>query len=137
MYRTGDLARFTNDGNIEFVGRCDTQVKVRGFRVELGEIEATLQAHPSVALAAVIAHEERAGDVRLTAYLVKREHGEAADIAEFLRARLPHYMVPSSFTFLHSLPLGASGKVDRLALPKLALGSLPGSTPPQPTDWLP
>ncbi|SCG15779.1 amino acid adenylation domain-containing protein [Micromonospora echinofusca] len=116
LYRTGDLARRDPDGDIRFVGRRDDQVKVRGYRVELGEIEAVLQGHPAVRHAVVLLHGEPAAERHLVAYLT----GDAPDTAElrrYLRSRLPHYMVPTAYVVLAALPLLPSGKVDRRALP--------------------
>jgi amino acid adenylation domain-containing protein len=121
LYNTGDIARWLPDGNLEFLGRRDSQVKVRGFRIEPGEIEATLAGHPAVTEAVVVAREDRnrPGDRRLTAYLVPApgEEPSAADLQEHLRRSLPDYMVPSVFVVLAALPLNRSGKVDRSALP--------------------
>ncbi|HEY2062631.1 MAG TPA: amino acid adenylation domain-containing protein [Amycolatopsis sp.] len=114
MYRTGDLARWTPDGELEFLGRADDQVKLRGFRVELGEIDAALAAHPAVAQARVIVHDGR----QLVAYVVPAR--ETVDIEELLAhtARtLPEHMVPAAVVPLERLPLGPSGKLDRRALP--------------------
>ncbi|GAB2610894.1 hypothetical protein GCM10027168_49740 [Streptomyces capparidis] len=118
MYRTGDLARFRADGALEFLGRLDHQVKLRGLRVETGEIEAVLTRHPRVREAVVTAREH-AGDPRLAAHLTAEGDPapDPAELAAHLREHLPEYMVPSSFTVLPALPLTPNGKVDRAALP--------------------
>ncbi len=128
IYRSGDLARFRADGAIEFVGRIDGQVKIRGFRVELGEIEAALKEHPAVAAAAVVDREDPGtGSRRLLAYLVLGPGeslgmlGTGVAIQEFLKARVPGYMVPAAFTVLPALPLSPTGKLDRKALPEPAV----------------
>ena len=115
MYRTGDLARYLADGNIEFLGRADHQVKVRGHRVELGEIEAVLAAQAGVRQAVVTARGD--DDVRLVAYVVgaSMPHDE---LRAALRKKLPEYMLPAAFVFLKALPLTPNGKVDRAALPE-------------------
>ena len=119
LYKTGDLARYWADGTIEFLGRRDAQVKVRGFRVELGEIEAVLARHPAVKAAAVTIQERGPGDSRLVAYVVPR--GPAAppgpELQTYLRGQLPEYMVPAVFMPLAALPMTPNGKVDRRALP--------------------
>jgi amino acid adenylation domain-containing protein len=122
VYRTGDLGRWNADGVLEFGGRIDNQVKVRGFRVELGEIEAVLREHESIAESAVVAVESARGPSELAAYIVVEprspdETPSRSDLQSFLGAKLPDYMVPSSLTFLDELPLSPSGKLDRNALP--------------------
>ncbi|MFL6289705.1 MAG: amino acid adenylation domain-containing protein, partial [Thermoanaerobaculia bacterium] len=114
MYRTGDLARWNAGGELEFLGRIDHQVKVRGFRIEPGEIETALLAHPAVGEAVVLALGE-GGERRLVAFVV----GEAADLRAWLEPRLPAYMVPSAFVVLPALPLTPNGKVDRRALARV------------------
>ncbi|HWS86509.1 MAG TPA: amino acid adenylation domain-containing protein [Pyrinomonadaceae bacterium] len=116
LYRTGDLARFLPDGDIEFLGRVDFQIKLRGFRIELGEIEAALASHPAVREAVAVVRED-GGDKRLVAYLVADAPAPAAELRQYLRERVPDYMVPSAFVLLEGMPLNANGKVDRKALP--------------------
>ena len=119
MYRTGDLARWLPGGLLAFVGRADHQVKVRGYRVEPGEIEAVLTDHPGVASAVVTASEVSPGDVRLAAYVTAAAsiRPEGADLRRHVAATLPDFMVPASFTVLDHLPVTPNGKVDRTALP--------------------
>ncbi|HEV2736910.1 MAG TPA: amino acid adenylation domain-containing protein, partial [Longimicrobiaceae bacterium] len=118
MYRVGDLGRILPDGELEYLGRVDHQVKVRGFRVELGEIETTLETHPAVREAAVAARDDGAGGTLLAAYFVPLGGAPApAGLRAHLRERLPEYMVPSAFVALERFPLTPSGKVDRRALP--------------------
>lgn len=118
LYKTGDLGRYRPDGHIEYLGRGDQQVNIRGFRVELGEIEALLTEHPRVGQAVVMAHEGRAGETCLTAYIVPRAELSApmSELRLFLKARLPEYAAPASFVRLAALPLTPNGKTDRQAL---------------------
>ena len=119
VYRTGDLARHLSDGNIEFVGRADHQVKVRGFRVELGEIEAVLAESRSVRQAVVIVCGDPAGDQRVVAYVTPSAAAALSqdELRASAREKLPDYMIPSSFVVLSTMPLTPNGKVDRAALP--------------------
>ncbi|KAB8195915.1 amino acid adenylation domain-containing protein [Nonomuraea phyllanthi] len=120
LYRTGDLACRRADGTIEFLGRADGQVKVRGYRIELGEIETLLLAHPAVREAAAVVRGSDA-DKSIAAYLVTdgvTDGDSGHDWREYLRSKLPDYMIPSSFTALDALPLTPNGKVDRKALPE-------------------
>ncbi|MBW4629686.1 MAG: amino acid adenylation domain-containing protein [Brasilonema octagenarum HA4186-MV1] len=119
LYKTGDLARYLSDGNIEYWGRIDNQVKIRGFRIELGEIEAALSQHSDVQASCVIPREDTPGDKRLVAYVVAHQDRTLtiSELRQFLKAKLPEYMVPNAFVMLESLPLTPSGKVDRRALP--------------------
>lgn len=145
LYRTGDLARYQSDGNIEFLGRVDHQVKIRGFRIELGEVEAVLGQHPALREAVVVAREDfsssslglpiageggenaqsknrnlKSAEKRLVAYVVARqEHSPSThELRSFLKEKLPDYMIPSAFVFLHTLPLTPNGKIDRRAFPE-------------------
>lgn len=123
MYRTGDLGRWREDGTIVFVGRADHQVKVRGYRVELGEISAALALHPNVAEAIVVAPRREGGDRDLVAYVTPRNGASvtAQDLRAFLEARLPKPLLPHAFVVLERFPLNANGKVDTRALPSVEL----------------
>jgi acyl-coenzyme A synthetase/AMP-(fatty) acid ligase/acyl carrier protein len=120
LYKTGDLARYLPDGNIEFLGRIDHQVKLRGFRIELEEIEMVLSKIPGIREAVVIVREEDA-DKRLIAYTVPDRDSvpTIGELRNLLKAKLPDYMIPSAFVFLDALPLTSNGKLDRSALPAL------------------
>jgi amino acid adenylation domain-containing protein len=125
LYRTGDRVRWLPEGVLEFLGRLDQQVKVRGYRVEPAEVEAALAEHSAVREAAVVARADPAGEKHLVAYVVPREERNegappAAELRRFLEGRLPGYMVPSAFVVVGALPLTASGKLDRAVLPTLA-----------------
>ncbi len=138
LYRTGDRARWRPDGTLEYLGRTDHQVKLRGFRIELGEVEAALRAQAGVRDAVAVVRERAPGDQLLVGYVVA-EGGAAPTPAELrsgLRARLPEHMVPGAFVVLDRLPLTASGKVDRRALPapERAGGGREGGAPSTPTE---
>jgi len=122
LYKTGDLARYLPDGNIEFIGRIDHQVKIRGFRIEMGEIEALVSQYPDVKENLVIAQSEPAGDKRLIVYIVPKQESTQdtsliPQIRQFLKQRLPEYMIPAAFVLLDAFPLTPNGKIDRRALP--------------------
>jgi amino acid adenylation domain-containing protein len=119
LFKTGDVARFLADGQIAFLGRRDEQVKVRGFRVELNEVTATLNEHPYIQQSVVLAREAAPGDTRLIACFVAvpRSQPTLGELRNFLEARLPDFMVPATFVRLEKLPLTANGKVDRKSLP--------------------
>ncbi|MBW4594951.1 MAG: amino acid adenylation domain-containing protein [Brasilonema angustatum HA4187-MV1] len=125
LYKTGDLARYLPDGNIEYLGRIDNQVKIRGFRIELGEIETVLSQHGDVQASVVIAREDPPSDKRLVAYIVPQTEAvlTISELRQYLKAKLPEYMVPSAFVILEGLPLTPNGKVDRHALPRPDLHS--------------
>ncbi|MDJ0542635.1 MAG: amino acid adenylation domain-containing protein, partial [Microcystis sp. M53603_WE2] len=119
LYKTGDLARYLPDGKIEYLGRIDNQVKLRGFRIELGEIESLLNQNEAVQSSCVIVREDNLGDKRLVAYVVPQPEINLTinEIRQFLRAKLPDYMVPTAFILLDAFPLTPNGKIDRRALP--------------------
>jgi amino acid adenylation domain-containing protein len=119
LYKTGDLARYWPNGELEYLGRIDNQVKIRGFRIELGEIEALLASHPQIWETVVLVWDDTAGDKRLVAYIVPQPEITIIidEIRQFLKAKLPDYMVPNAFVILEALPLTTNGKIDRRALP--------------------
>ncbi|RAY16753.1 hypothetical protein DPM19_00855 [Actinomadura craniellae] len=137
LYRTGDLATWNNHGQLEFLGRTDDQVKIRGYRIELDEIRNVLETHQDVSTAAVIALDHPAGGKYLAAYIITPIPAEALPV-EALRAhaeaRLPDYMVPTTFTRLDTLPVTANGKLDRRALPTPDLGTTTGRAPQTQTE---
>jgi len=120
MYRTGDLARLLSDGNVEFFGRRDGQLKIRGYRVEIGEIETVLAGHPSINEAIVVAKTGESGRVRLVAYARVGEALAWTELRPYLKERLPEYMIPASFVTVEKFPLTPSGKIDRRGLSLLA-----------------
>jgi acyl carrier protein len=121
LYRSGDMVRYLGSGEIEFIGRRDEQVKIRGYRIELGEIEAVLKKHSAVSEAVVLASEEESGEKRLVAYVVGASEVEVGELRNYLKERLPQYMVPSGYVRMDEMPLTANGKVDRRALPAYEL----------------
>jgi len=138
LYRTGDLVRWLRDGSLDFVGRRDHQVKVRGWRIELGEVESVLGSCPGVAAVAVVVRPDPSGSPRLVAYTVwdERATPEEAELRALAASRLPEAMRPSIHVFLGSLPLSANGKVDRRALPEPEWGEAVVETPRTPTEEL-
>ncbi|MDE3063502.1 MAG: amino acid adenylation domain-containing protein, partial [Acidobacteriota bacterium] len=138
LYVTGDVGRYLPDGRIEYLQRADHQVKIRGFRIELGEIEAVLAAHPALRESVVVAREDQPGMRSLAAYYVAADPAqtvEPGELRDFLKSRLPDYMIPSGWMQLERLPVSPNGKVDRKALPapetlvsRSANGNAPSST---------
>ncbi|MCF4968894.1 non-ribosomal peptide synthetase [Nostoc sp. CMAA1605] len=117
IYKTGDLARWRADGNIEYLGRIDNQVKIRGFRIELDEVETALNRHPDVQTSCVIVREDIPGQKQLVAYVVPHHTVTISELRQYLKEKLPDYMVPHAFVILESLPVTPNGKIDRRALP--------------------
>jgi amino acid adenylation domain-containing protein len=139
LYRTGDLAKFSSDCNLEFIGRVDHQVKLRGFRIDLGDIESTLRQHKEVKEAVVLSKTFSEQDQRLVAFVVPRHRGGSRDqtgsqLRSFLKERLPEYMVPNDVITLEEMPLSPNGKTDRnalLSMDTLALGTKAGPEEPR------
>src|SRR5262249_47250624 len=119
LYKTGDLARYWADGVIEYAGRIDHQVKIRGFRIELGEIEAALAQHEDVSECVVVAREDTPGQKRLVAYVVAKTQATptTTGLRNWIKERLPEYMVPTAFVMLKAIRVSPNGKIDRRALP--------------------
>ena len=136
LYRTGDMARYREDGNIQFLGRSDHQVKIRGQRLELGEVELTLREFPGVLDCVVVAREDQPDAKYLVAYVIFSSRPSTASLREFMRERVPEYMLPSHFVFLKSFPLTPNGKVNRLALldPRLIEQDADAPAPAQPRN---
>ncbi len=135
LYCTGDLARYRPDGVLEFLGRIDHQVKIRGYRIELGEIEALLDEHPAVSQSVVIAREDVPGDKYLAAYMIPKSGTipNVTDIRQYLKVRLPDFMIPSHYVTLDTFPLTPNAKIDRKALPapqQVRSENMPASNPP-------
>ncbi|BAZ13567.1 amino acid adenylation domain protein [Calothrix sp. NIES-4071] len=118
FYRTGDLARYLHDGNIEYISRIDNQVKIRGFRIELGEIENALSNHPQVREAVVITRSEQSEEKQIVAYITTNQEPTPGALRDFLKQKLPDYMIPVAYVILETFPLTPSGKINRRALPK-------------------
>lgn len=118
LFRTGDIGRYLPDGNIEYRGRRDHQVKVRGFRIELGEIEAQLATHPQVNQVVAVTSDSERGEKQIVAYVVADGEVSTDELRGYLSRKLPGYMIPAAFVFLDAFPLTASGKINRLALPR-------------------
>ncbi len=126
LYKTGDLVRYLSDGNIEYLGRLDHQVKINGVRIELGEIEAALDSHPAVREVVVVAQESAGGNKTLVAYvsLHQEQTASVGELRDYIKAQLPVHMVPSAFMLLPALPLLPNGKINRNALPELGASEI-------------
>lgn len=142
LYRTGDLGKFSSDGNLEFIGRVDHQVKLRGFRIDLGDIESNLRQHKEVKEAVALSKNFSDQDQRLVAFVVPRHHGGSRDqtgsqLRSFLKERLPEYMVPNDVVMIEEMPLNPNGKIDRnvlLEMNILGLGTKAGPEEPRTPD---
>jgi len=139
LYRSGDLGRRLANGDVEYLGRADFQLKLRGFRIEAGEIEGALRTCPGVSDVIVIAREDVPGDKRLVAYLIARDHAappSTEQLRAHLRPMLPDYMIPSAFVTLAAVPLTVNGKLDRSALPRPRVGAdaVAGELPQGPVE---
>lgn len=123
IYKTGDLARFRNHGQLEFLGRVDFQVKIRGQRVEIGEVEVAICGHPNIEQAIVVAHQDKWSNTYLIAYAIPAHHPapSSGELRSRLEQLLPSHMVPASFVFMDEFPLNSNGKIDRRALPELEI----------------
>lgn len=119
IYKTGDLVQYFNDGNMVFLNRLDTQVKIRGFRIELGEIESAISQFNSIKNNVVIVREDTPGDKKLVGYIIKDDDKEVdiVELRQFLKSKIPDYMVPAAFVFLRQFPVTPNGKIDRKVLP--------------------
>jgi amino acid adenylation domain-containing protein len=136
LYRTGDLVRRLPDGNLQYLGRLDEQIKLRGFRIEPGEIDAALTSHPQVRAATTILREDHPGDPRLVSYVVTEAAISLEDVREHLRRRLPDYMHPAHLVTLASLPTTSNGKIDKHALPPPPANHAPRIRPHTHTQTL-
>jgi putative pyridoxal-dependent aspartate 1-decarboxylase len=136
LYKTGDRACYLPDGNIEFLGRTDYQVKIRGFRIELGEIEVILVQHPAIRESVVIAREDIPGDKKLVAYYVAEEQLNSKQLRNFIKSKLPDYMIPAAWVQLDAFPLTPNGKCDRnsLPIPDLTLNTTNYIAPTNPQE---
>ena len=132
MYRTGDLARVGAEGKLEFLGRIDQQLKLHGYRIEAGDIEAAVKALPGVRDVVVVVREHRRGEPQLVAYFTRAEGTEVPDLRISMRSVLPHYMIPSHFVELEAFPLTVSGKIDKKALPDPAPAPVRSDEPREP-----
>lgn len=123
IYKTGDNARYLHDGNIEYLGRTDNQIKLRGYRIELGEIESVLAENKKIKNSMVVARDINGGDKRLIAYIISQDGKEIhiPELKNYLKDRLPVYMIPSDFIFINEIPLTSTGKIDQRSLPELVI----------------